>query len=57
MHLALGAVLGLLIAYPTLLAIVLAVTVAVVAQPPVLAVTVGIALWPRIIRRIRRWAR
>ncbi|MET7781492.1 hypothetical protein ABZU94_07170 [Streptomyces mirabilis] len=50
-----GAVLGLLIAYPGLLAAVLAVIVAAVSQPAVLAFTAGILLWPRITRTARRW--
>lgn len=53
MRLVFGAVLGLLVAYPALLAVVLAVVAAVVSQPAVLAAAAGIALWPRITRRIR----
>jgi O-antigen/teichoic acid export membrane protein len=52
-----GAVLGLLVAYPALLAIVLAVVATLVSQPAVLAFAVGVLLWPRIARRARRWAR
>ncbi|GAA0348557.1 hypothetical protein PV735_31670 [Streptomyces turgidiscabies] len=52
-----GAVLGLLVAYPALLAIVLAAVAAVVAQPAVLAFAAGVLLWPRITRRARRWTR
>ncbi|WP_327319261.1 hypothetical protein [Streptomyces sp. NBC_01235] len=55
MRLVFGAVLGLLVAYPALLAVVLAVVAAVVSQPAVLAAAAGIALWPRITRRIRGW--
>ncbi|MFF5009652.1 hypothetical protein ACFY3G_43345 [Streptomyces phaeochromogenes] len=51
-----GAVLGLLVAYPALLAVVLAVTVTVTTQPVVLAVAAGIWAWPRIARTVRRWA-
>lgn len=55
-----GALLGLLIAYPALLSVVLAVVVAAVAalvsQPAVLAFAAGVILWPRIARRIRGWA-
>lgn len=51
-----GAVLGLLVAYPALLSIVLAVVATVVSQPAVLAFAAGVILWPRITRRIRRWA-
>lgn len=57
MRIAFGALLGLLVAYPTLLAVVLAVLAAVVSQPPVLAFAAGVLLWPRITRRIRGWAR
>jgi hypothetical protein len=56
MRIIFGALLGLLVAYPTLLAVVLAVVAALVSQPPVLAFTAGVVLWPRITRRIRGWA-
>jgi hypothetical protein len=56
-----GAVLGLLVAYQALASVVMAVAVtlvaAVVSQPPVLAVVAGVVLWPRVSRRMRRWAR
>ncbi|MGW3410268.1 hypothetical protein [Streptomyces sp. NPDC000888] len=52
-----GALLGLLVAYPALLAIVLAVAAALVSQPAVLALAAGIWLWPRITARVRRRAR
>lgn len=55
MRIAFGAVLGLLVAYPTLLAAVLAVVATVVSQPAVLAFAAGVLLWPRITRRVRRW--
>ncbi len=55
MRLIFGAVLGLLVAYPALLAIVLAVVAAAVSQPAVLAFAAGVLLWPRITRRIRGW--
>ncbi|MDX3747473.1 hypothetical protein [Streptomyces sp. AK08-02] len=48
-----GAVLGLLVAYPALLALVLAVVAAVVSQPPVLAFAAGVLLWPHLVRRVR----
>ncbi|MDV7221022.1 hypothetical protein [Streptomyces prunicolor] len=51
-----GAVLGLLVAYPTLLAVVLAVIAAAVSQPAVLAFAAGVLLWPRLTRTVRRWA-
>lgn len=50
-----GAVLGLLVAYPALLALVLAVVATVVAQPAVLAFAAGVLVWPRIARRMRGW--
>ena len=56
-RLAFGALLGLLVAYPALLAVVLAVVATVVSQPAVLAFAAGVILWPRIARRTRRWAR
>ncbi|MEU0069524.1 hypothetical protein ABZ027_08265 [Streptomyces sp. NPDC006332] len=56
MRLIFGAVLGLLVAYPSLLAVVLAVVAALVSQPAVLAAAAGVILWPRISRRIRGWA-
>jgi hypothetical protein len=46
MRLIFGAVLGLLIAYPTLLAVVLAVIAAAVSQPVVLAFAAGVAARP-----------
>ncbi|WP_179200579.1 hypothetical protein [Streptomyces reticuliscabiei] len=51
-----GAVLGLLVAYPALLALALAVTVTVTVQPAVLAFAAGVLLWPRITRRVRGWS-
>ena len=51
-----GAVLGLLVVYPALLAVVLGVVAAVISQPAVIAAAVGIRAWPRITRRIRGWA-
>ncbi|MFE2684013.1 hypothetical protein [Streptomyces mirabilis] len=47
-----GAILGLLVAYPALLAVVLAVS-----HTPVLAFAAGVLLWPRITRTVRGWAR
>ncbi|MGP4048764.1 hypothetical protein [Streptomyces sp. 2A115] len=51
-----GAILGLLVAYPALLAVVLAIVAAVVSQPAVLAFAAGVWMWPRITRSVRRWA-
>ncbi|MET7914444.1 hypothetical protein ABZU45_00635 [Streptomyces avermitilis] len=56
MRILFGAVLGLLVAYPALLAVVLAVVAAVVSQPAVLAAAAGVLLWPRIARTVRGWA-
>lgn len=56
MRLVFGAVLGLLVAYPALLAIVLTVVASAVSQSAVLAFAAGVILWPRITRRVRRWA-
>lgn len=56
MRIVFGAVLGLLVAYPALLAIVLTVAAALVSQPVVLAFAAGVILWPRITRRVRGWA-
>lgn len=56
MRLLFGAILGLLVAYPALLAVVLAVVAAIVSQPAILAAAAGIWAWPRITRRARRWA-
>jgi hypothetical protein len=52
MRIIFGALLGVLVAYPTPLALLLGVA----AQPPVLAFAAGVLLWPRITRRIRGWA-
>lgn len=57
MRLIFGAILGLLIAYPTLLSVVLTVAAAIVSQPVVLAVAAGVIAWPRITRRIKGWTR
>jgi ABC-type dipeptide/oligopeptide/nickel transport system permease subunit len=57
MRLIFGAILGLLVAYPALLALVLAVVAAIVSQPAFLAFAVGVFLWPRIARTVRGWAR
>lgn len=57
MRLLFGALLGLLVAYPSLLSVVLAVAAALVSQPVVLAFAAGVIAWPRITRRIKGWAR
>ena len=48
-----GAVLALLVVYPSLFAVVLTV----VSQPAVLAFAAGVLAWPRISRHIRGWTR
>lgn len=55
MRLIFGAVLGLLVAYPSLLTVVLAVVAAAVSNPVVLAFAAGVWLWPRITRTVRGW--
>jgi hypothetical protein len=55
MRIIFGALLGLLVAYPSLASVVLAVAVAVASQPVVLAFAAGVIAWPRITRRIRGW--
>jgi hypothetical protein len=55
MRIIFGAVLGLLVAYPSLLTIVLAVVAAVISQPAALAFTAGVILWPRLARLVRGW--
>lgn len=55
MRIIFGAVLALLVAYPALLSVVLAVVAAVVSQPAVLAFAAGVLLWPRIARTVRGW--
>jgi ABC-type dipeptide/oligopeptide/nickel transport system permease subunit len=56
MRLIFGAVLGLLAAYPALLAVVVAVVAALASQPFVVAFAAGVILWPRIARTVRGWA-
>jgi hypothetical protein len=55
MRLAFGAVLGLLVVYPALLAILLSIAAVVLVQPVVLAFAAGVILWPHLARRARRW--
>jgi hypothetical protein len=56
-RLAFGALLGLLAAYPALLAILLSIASVVLVQPVVLAFAAGVILWPRLARTVRGWAR
>ncbi|MFE3857803.1 hypothetical protein ACFXPN_42530 [Streptomyces griseorubiginosus] len=53
-----GAALGLLLlAFPAAPAVVLTAAVEAMSQPPVLVAAAGVILWPRVSRRVRRWAR
>ncbi|UXY32919.1 hypothetical protein [Streptomyces sp. HUAS TT20] len=52
----LGALLGLLLLYPSLLAAVLTIAVALLSKPLVVAFAAGLAARPYL-PRIRRWAR
>ncbi|MEU0427901.1 hypothetical protein ABZ235_30705 [Streptomyces canus] len=52
----LGALLGLLIVYPTLLGILAAVTAAILSKPVLVAFGLGLAARPHL-PRMRRWAR
>ncbi|MFE1748986.1 hypothetical protein ACFW88_00270 [Streptomyces anandii] len=52
----LGALLGLLIAFPALLGLVIAATVAVLSKPVLVAFGLGLAARPHL-PSIRRWAR
>ena len=49
----LGGVLGVLLLYPSLLAVVVAVLVAVLGKPVVVAFGVGLAARPAVTRRVR----
>lgn len=53
MRLTFGALLALLVLYPTLAAAALTLA----AHPAVLAFAAGVWAWPRIADRIRGWAR
>jgi hypothetical protein len=52
----LGALLGLLLLYPALLAIVVAIVAAVLSKPVIVAFGLGLAVRGRL-PRVRRWAR
>lgn len=56
MRLIFGALIGLLVAYPALLALVLAAVATVISQPAVIAAAVAIWAWPHITRTVRGWA-
>ncbi|MEU5892545.1 hypothetical protein ABZ835_37750 [Streptomyces sp. NPDC047461] len=51
----LGVVLGLLLLYPSLLAVVAAAVATIVSKPIVVAFGLGLAARPAIARRTRRW--
>jgi hypothetical protein len=51
----LGVVLGLLLLYPSLLAVVAAAVAAIVSKPIVVAFGLGLAARPALTRRTRRW--
>ncbi|MYS72356.1 hypothetical protein GTY88_18300 [Streptomyces sp. SID5926] len=59
MRIIFGIVLGLLVACPTLAAVLLAVVgsaaVAAATYPPLLVAAAGIWAWPRITSRVRGW--
>ena len=52
----LGALLGLLLLYPSLLALVVTVAAAVLSKPLLVAFAAGLAVRPYL-PRLRRWAR
>ncbi|WP_019072410.1 hypothetical protein [Streptomyces hokutonensis] len=51
----LGALLGLLLLYPALLAVVVAIAAAILGKPVVVAFAAGLFVRPRL-PRVRRWA-
>lgn len=51
-----GALLGLLVVYPSLLTVVLTIVAAAVSQPAVLAFVLGVLARPVLSRRDRRWS-
>jgi hypothetical protein len=52
----LGVVLGLLVLYPTLLAVVVAVVAGILSKPALVAFGLGLAVRPHL-PRMGRWAR
>lgn len=52
----LGALLGLLLLYPSLLAVVVATAASILSKPVLVAFGLGVAARPHL-PRIRRWAR
>ncbi len=55
MRLAFGALLALLVLYPTLAVILGSIVAAAAAEPAVLAFAAGAWAWPRITQRIKGW--
>ncbi|MFF1743251.1 hypothetical protein [Streptomyces mirabilis] len=53
----LGALLGLLLVFPPLLALAVALVAAVACKPVVVTFALGLAVRPYIARRAWRWAR
>ena len=51
----LGALLGLLLMYPSLLAVVVTVAVALLSKPLVVAFGLGLATRPAVTRRVQGW--
>lgn len=51
----LGALLGVLLAFPSLLAVVVAIAATLVSKPVVVAFGVGLAARPAVTRRVRGW--
>lgn len=51
-----GALIGLLVAYPALLALLLAAVATVISQPAIIAAAIAIWAWPRIAPTVRGWA-
>lgn len=53
----LGALLGLLLVFPTLLALLAAVAAVLLSKPVLVAFGLGLVVRPSVARRARRWAR
>ncbi|WP_406457078.1 hypothetical protein OH768_44100 [Streptomyces sp. NBC_01622] len=51
-----GALLGLLAVFPSLLAVVAAIAAAILGKPVLVAFGVGLAVRPTVTRRVRGWA-
>lgn len=57
MRILFGLGLALMVAFPPLFDIALAITTTVAKQPPVIAFATGVIVYPRIARRVRKWWR